>query len=215
MQMVFNVIIILFSTMIIWPALRRFQNGISLFFMKFILFLIPAAVYILAQLLYCLMQVHKANKMMIEIENHTRKKISDINVDDDAFKEYVNNIYELMLLTKYVGKLKENANVANVDVDNFRYHREELNNALTESLKISKLLRIDINKDGNNLKNIQIKLGVNKYENDAYCPLLYAKQNDDKYIVVNNEQSMKISSELLNIVDSIKFDSDEVYNEQY
>jgi hypothetical protein len=151
---------------------------------------------------------------MLEVENYTRSKIKEINVDDEKFKNYVNDIYELMLLTKYVSKLKENANEANIDVDNYKYHKENIIKAINESNKVSKLMRIDINRAGNELNNIALKLNVNKYENDMYCPVLYAKSNDKKYILVNNEQNNNITDKMLNFVDNIKFDYDEVYNER-
>lgn len=215
LHFMFNVSIVLFASMIMWPAFRRFQKDILLFLFKFLIFLIPAITYILVQLVFCLIQVHKANRYMVEIEEHTRKKIEDINVDDDKFKQYVNDIYELMLLTKYVGKLKENANVANIEVDNYKYHREVLNEKLNEVEKISRLLRVDISKKGNKLKNIPVDLSVNKYENDAYCPVLYADNNGENYILVNNEQNVSISDNMLNFVSTIKFNYDEVYNERY
>lgn len=210
----FNILIIIYASFIIWPFMRRFVGGIPILAIKLFLFLLPAIVYTLVQLVYCIIYVHKANKLMLEIENYTRKKIKNINVDDEKFKDYVNNIYELMLLTKYVSKLKENANEANIDVDNYKYHKENIIKAINESNKVSKLMRIDINRKGNELNNISLKLNVNKYENDLYCPVLYVKLNDRKYILINNEQNNNITDKMLNFVDSIKFDYDEVYNER-
>ena len=211
----FNVLIIIYASLIIWPIMRRFAVGLPLTFLKFGLFLIPTIVYIIVQLIYCIIHVHKANNLMLEIEKWTRSKINDINVDDEKFKNYVNDIYELMLLTKYVSKLKENANEANIDVDNYKYHKDNLSVAIDESVKVARLLRVDINRSGNELKNIPLKIDINKYENDLYCPILYARKSNENYILINNEQSNSITDKMLNFVDNIKFDYDEVYNEWY
>ena len=213
-HLLFNILTILMTSSIVWVLFRRFVGPADLMIMKLAFIALPALTYAIIQIFFSFIKVREAYFYMNQIQKYMMDKKEDITIDDKKFTEYINNIYELMLLTKYVDRLKKNADAASVDLQNFRYHKEELDNALDESDKISKLLRIRIdNKENNILKNIPLDIDLNKYENDMYCPLLYSNENIDNYILINGDHNENINSELLNFVDNIKFDYDEVYDE--
>lgn len=214
-HLLFNIATILMVSSIVWILFRRVSELADFIVMKILFFILPSFVYLLVQIVFCFIKVSEAHIYMNQIQKYMMDKKEEITIDDKKFTDYINNIYELMLLTKYVDRLKKNADVASVDLQNFRYHKEELDTALDESDKISKLLRIRIdNKENNIVKNIPLDIDLNKYENDMYCPLLYSDENIDNYILINGEHNENINSELLNFVDNIKFDYDEVYDEQ-
>lgn len=209
----FNIAVVAFCSLIIFPFTRRFDYGFVGSIIKLVLWLSPALYYIIVQLIYCNIKVNEVNKIMNEMDNYTKSKINGINRDDDKFKIYVNDIYELMMLTKYIDKLNANANSNKVDIENYRYQKQELTSALNNISNLSKLLKVSLNNHYANALNIPLDIDRSVEDNDAYCPLMYLPNNPDKYILINNQHQEKLVSPLLNLVDNIKFDYDEVYDE--
>ena len=212
---IFNILIIMFSSFVIFPMLRRFDIGLVGVLLKSFIWIFPSIIYILVQLIFCKKNVDKALKFIAEMDNYTKKKIHDIHTDDEKFKEYVNDIYELMMITKYIDKLKLNTKDTSLDIENYRFHKETIEKALQNLSNLSKLLKIKL--DVQNVlynKNIIVDIDKSIEENDLYCPFSYTLDNEDNYVLINNQHKESINHRLLNVVDSIKIDYDEVYDEK-
>lgn len=211
----FNSILIFFASLILIPILRRFNIGITVHIVKASIIVLPMLIYIISQFIYSILYVKDANKLVISIEDYMRKSLEDIGNDDDKFKNYINDIYEMMMLSKYVKRIKECADKSNIDIDNFKYHREHIEKHIAENRKLKKLLRMYDDAGACDLINIQLNINYDEMENDLYCPLLYVDGDVDNYISINNQQHEKLDSRLLNLVDNIKMNDDEVYDVRY
>lgn len=212
-HLLFNSLIVLFVSIIIFPLLRRFSGGFTLGLIKNFIWISPLITYLIIQLIYCFFKKREANKCMLLVENYTMKKINQINVDDSKFLAYINNIYGLMLFTKYVNKLKKSAENSQDDIENFMYHKDKLEKTIRDNSKLARFMRFNLTIENKPLKNIPLAMGSDEVSNDLYCPLLYVGNNSNNYIFVNSSHKENFTHKLLNFVNTITVNYDEVYNE--
>ena len=212
-NLIINAALILFISLIIFVFARRFNNGLPLMLSRVFMFLVPTLIYLVSELVLALLKINKVKKYMTEIETYTKMKREEINVDDEKFKVYVNDIYELMMLTKYVNNLKSAAIDGNANIENYKYHELELEEKNNDNTRLLRLLRYYIPENGKPIKNINLDMNKKVVENDLYCPLYFVAANSENYILINNQQQEKLSGELLNFVDNIQIRFDEVYRE--
>lgn len=213
LHFILNLIVILFVSFILLPILRRFDLGFLSIIKKFLICLIPCIIYALCQMFFSFIKVDKAKKEILKMDSFMKEKINNIKLDDEKFNIYVNNIFKLMILTKYIDKLENSVVNSSIDVENFRYHRNEIENSIKSVETLSKLLRIKLDANYPYNTNIQLDFDENKEENKFYCPLNYLNENKDKYLLVNSQHRENINSPLLNIVNCIEFNYDEVYED--
>lgn len=212
-HLLFNSLIILFISIIIFPLFRRFNDGFALGLIKHFIWVSPLITYLIIQFIYCFFKVREANTNMLLVENYTMKKINEINIDDSKFSVYINNIYGLMLYTKYVNKLRKSAENSQDDIDNYMYHKEKLEKTIRDNSKLARFMRFNLVIDNKPLKNILLDMNSDEISNDLYCPLLYAENNNNNYIFVNSSHRENFTHKLLNFVNTITVSYDEVYNE--
>lgn len=214
-QFIFNLaLIFVVSLFLIVPMTRRFDIGIIGIVYKSLMIMAPVILYAFLQIIFSSMQIKDAKKILKDMEGYTLSKINAINIDDEKFKIYISDIYRLMTLTKYIDKLKEIANSSSIDIDNYRHHKSAIEKEKNNIYKLSTFLNIIIDENESKIeKNIELNINNSIEENDVYCPLYYTANNDKNFVSINIQHTEKIKSELLNIVDNIKFDDDEVYDE--
>lgn len=183
-----------------------------------IIIIMPIIIYILIYLKQAITLKNKITKKIDTLINYHENTINHLFIHDKEKVIYVQDIYRLIMLKKYLNECTLKMNQYQQKLNQYHYHYDKLkthletNRRLIELLSLKSItiesLKID------NIKEIDITSSLEK--NPLYCPLSYLSLVDSikNIAIINEEQRINIDNQLIGFVDKLIITYDKEYNHE-
>jgi len=212
-----NLLLILTTSVCIYPFLYLTNPyDISQLILLFLILIIPSGIYTMLQMKYSIRTKNKITKKISEFINYNEKTINDLFCNDKETAIYVQNIYNLIMLKKYVNECNSKLLEHSKKLKQLNYHYAKLkehietNNRLLEILAIKNSVIEPIKTD--KINELDIEKTFEK--NSLYCPLNYLLLVDNikNKATINQEQNVDINSNLIGFVEKFIITYDKEYH---
>ncbi|WP_426350047.1 hypothetical protein ACPWSR_02115 [Alloiococcus sp. CFN-8] len=163
----------------------------------------------------------KGKKVKIELEacvayivNDSEKIIERLYEGDKNVSKYINDIYNLMMMKKYVSSCREKLDAANKKITRFNYHKKMLDEHIELGEIVIDKLKIHKPKEYLDMEKLNLVLDFSCENNQVYCPLEYTDlyQGVSSRININNQAEQKLNLPILGYIDKFILIDDKEYS---
>ena len=201
-------LLIFIPSLCIYLFIKNYYNSI-------ITLIIPIIIYSIFELVNTL---KLRNQIITKINNLIESNNTLINnlLNDDKEKAlYIQNIYNLMMIKKYLSECSLIISNYNKLQAKIIYHYNNLIEHIDINSKLIDLLNLkENNLDINYLDNLKIDINNNIENNIIYCPTNHIIDNIKTTIIINKEKKIDINNKLTNYIDNFIIDYDKEYNNE-
>ena len=176
---------------------------------------IPSGIYLLCQL--CISRIHK-KRIVQAIEKLTKSNetaVNDLFSNDNDAANYVQNMYDLIMLKKHINICKSRIMVSTKKFNNFNYHHDNLKDSIDVSEKLIEVLCINtMTSESFNIEKMHELDGEKSMkDNPIYCPISYFEllESVNNKAIVNDQQNVEIDSKAIGFIDKFVIN----YNKEY
>ena len=177
--------------------------------------IVPSVVYLLSQISRSILLRKQLVQLIGKLTATNEKTVNDLFSNDNNAAGYVQDIYDLIMLKKYINKCNAKIIASTKKFRNFNYHHDKLKEHIEVSDKLNDVLSIDVSRtDCLNIEKMQSLDGTKSVdENPIYCPLNYYKlvESVSNKVVVNDHQNVTIDSNTIGFIDKFIIRHDKEY----
>lgn len=191
-----------------------YLDNLSEFMIIMIVLFMPSFIYVFFQIKYLIFLKGSILKEIQKIVDNNEMLVNSLFDNDNEISLYVQNIYNLIMLKKYVNEYKNKVIQCNRQFKKFNYHYDKLNEHIELSNKLLEILNINgIEEDMVKIDKIkELKMDDDIIKNPLYCPISYLLLDDDisNEVIVNDEQKININCKLIGFISKfiIKYDKE-------
>ena len=217
-SLVNNLCLMMIISLFIYLFLQGiYLNDLSEVLVILIVLIMPCFMYLFFQIRYLVLLKGDILREIDMIVNNNELLLNSLFDNDNEVSKYVENIYNLIMLKKYVNEYKNKVIQCNKQFKKFNYHYDKLREHIEISDKLIEIL--NINSIDNEVLMIdkikEIDMNDDVVKNPLYCPISYLLL-DDKIcndVVINDEQKIDINCKLVGFIDRFIVDYDKEYSD--
>jgi len=178
-------------------------------------FVIPLGAYIMLQIRNSISLMNKINMATLELAKYGEYTVNELFSNDYETLEYVQNIYNLIMLKKYYNECNLKVIEYNRNFEYYMYHYNKLKEHIEVCDKLIDILNIKSpTTEFSKIENIKsLDIEKNLENNPLYSPLYYLLDEEiENKIVVNNQKNIELNSRILAFIDKFVITYDKEYD---
>lgn len=210
------IIMILGASVCTYPVLQLCGlPNLNSLYISLAMLVVPSVVYLLSQISKSILLRKRLVQLIGRLTATNEKAVNDLFSNDNSAASYIQNIYDLIMLKKYINECNAKIIASTKKFKNFNYHHDKLKEHIEVSDKLIEVLSIDTTgTDCLNIEKMQSLDGTKSVdENRIYCPLNYYQlvESVSNKAIVNDQQNVKIDNNTIGFIDKFIIKNDKEY----
>jgi len=211
-----NIILIIVTSLSTYHIVKHLSLSDEIItFLSMLFLFVPLIIYLIFQLIALFSIKKKINKKISLLINNNKSIVDDFFNDNNQTSLLVKDIYDLIMLKKYIDECSLKIIAANKKFEQINYHYDRLEEHIETSNKLIEILEInDMDIEPIAIDKInEINSNKDIYSNELYCPLNYLLLLDTikNKVIINDEQNIDIDNNLIGFVNRIIITYDKEY----
>ncbi len=211
-----NALLIMGTSLCSYPILQLTDiPDETMLFISLLMLVLPVSVYTVLQVAYSALLKKRVAKKLSVLVRENEVLVNNLFRNDNEASKYVQDVYNLIMMKKYVNECNAKVISSNRKFKQFSYHHDKLKEHAEVSDMLIKILGINTSSaDFVKIEKLEGLEGGKTIEtNPLYCPLSYLLVDDPikNKAVINDQQNVDIDSNLIGFVEKFIIKHDKEY----